>query len=156
MNDGYRAKLEEGQRFQDHVMEIFWNELKYPLMNFSSREMQMHAENMQGVEIKFDKKFRSTGNLWIEVAEKSSCANERWVPSGIMKESNDWLFAIGDEDTLFVFARSLLVNFYKGRKYHIHETPTSRGFLLPVDVARRWAAKVIESTRTERTEQEQE
>lgn len=141
----YQRQLEDGQRFQDHVMQVFYEHLKYPLSMFSSREKQMHAENMQGVEIKYDKKFRSTGNLYIEVKEKSSCTNERWVASGIMKDSDDWLFCVGDYEELFVFARSLLVNWYKGKKYPVVETPTSIGMLVPVEAARRWAAKIVKT-----------
>lgn len=150
MNEYYKAQLEDGQRFQDHVMEVFFNVLKLPLMNYTSREMQMHAENMQGVEIKYDKKFRTTGNLYIEIAEKYSSTNEYYVPSGIYKDSNDWLFTIGDYETLYVFARSLLQNWHKMDRFPVVATPTSKGFLLPIKLAKKWAAKVIE-TITERT-----
>ncbi len=147
MTPYYKDQLESGLEFQDHVMRLFSERLKIPLSFYSSRKCQLQGESMQGIEVKYDKKFRQTGNLYIEVAEKSSSSVAEYTPSGIMKKDNSWLYAIGDHETLYIFAVKHLRTF--ARKCHQVETPTSRGFLLPLDLAEKLAATILREENNE-------
>lgn len=139
----YQSQLEDGQAYQDFVAEKLYHE-GIVLVNFQSRASQLRVgENLLGLEIKYDKQFIKTGNLYIEIAEKSDASNRQFVTSGIYRDDNTWLYGIGNYDELFLFSKRTLRKVYEHRKRDTDaykETPTSRGFVLP----RREAAELAE------------
>ena len=129
----YLECLEAGLSYQDFVIDRLY-EVGIPLISYSSKKYQtLIGENKAGIEIKFDRKFRETGNFYIETAEKSNARNIDYVPSGIFRSDNTWLYIIGDYQTIYVFSKEQLKKCKD--KYRQVETPTSRGFLIPVDEA---------------------
>jgi len=145
MTPEYRAKLEQGLFYQDFVMEQFYK-IGIPLISYSSKEYQnMIGENKAGIEIKNDTRFPETGNIYIEVAEKSKAENKTFIPSGIFRNDNTWLYVIGDMKRIFIFSKKQLQIFYETKKFKEVEISTSKGFLIPVLEAERiYALKIIE------------
>lgn len=146
-NGYYKKQLEVGLQFQDVVTrELYLRGIV--VVGYASKRFQIeHGENMLGAEIKRDDKFRSTGNLYIEVAEKSHPDNPRFVPSGIMREDNSWLFVIGDEKTVWVFSTKYLRMMTveaKQSRYERRQKTTSIGYLLPVHDADRYCVRRID------------
>lgn len=140
------AKLKEGAGFQDFIMERSAR-LGMILNGFASKEGQRLGENLMGMEIKRDGLYQQTGNLYIEVAEKAQPRQGDYVPSGIMRSDNSWLYGIGNEMRFWIFAISLLRNFWNRRRdMSLRETekPTSRGFLLPMRLADKYCARRID------------
>lgn len=141
------AQIENGKVFQDFVQDAFLNILKIPICTYGSKLYQHNfGESATGVEIKYDMKFRETGNLYIEFAEKAFPRPGPYAPSGIMRDDNTWLYVIGDYDTLFIFSkRHLKVWFEKKMFRHVENgTKTSLAMLLPVgDCEKRWAVEVL-------------
>ena len=138
----YRQKLEEGLCYQDFVVEQLYG-AGIPLISYSSKKYQnLIGENKAGIEIKFDQKFRETGNFYIETAEKSRAENPFYVASGIYRNDKTWLYLIGNYSSIYVFSkRQLQMVADKHRKV---QTATSQGFLLPVDYAEKHLAiKII-------------
>ena len=79
-NGYYVKKLEEGLEFQDVATTALYQR-GIVVVAYSSRRWQdERGENMLGAEIKRDGKFRQTGNLYIETAEKSHPDNPVYVP----------------------------------------------------------------------------
>lgn len=144
MNEYYQTKLEEGVAYQDFVVEKLY-EVGLPIISYSSKKYQLEiGENKAGLEIKNDQKFRSTGNFYVEYAEKSDARNLSFVPSGIMRSDNTWLYLMGDYEEIFVFGKCHLVLAMKRPCFRHVEIPTSKGFLLPVDAARTtYSIKII-------------
>src|SRR4029434_608585 len=139
-------KIESGLLYQDFIVDLMLQILRFPVTVYSSRLYQTTVgEGPAGVEIKHDEKYGQTGNLWIEVAEKAVPRDGDYAPSGIFRDDNSWLYIIGDYDTVFVFAKVLLQAFARTGRYPIIEnnTRTSKGFLLPDQVARNSAARVL-------------
>lgn len=142
--DYYHQQLEVGKQFQDFVAEVLFKELGIPIASYSSKRYQAtRGENMQGIEIKRDDKFQQTGNLYIEVAEKSHPSNRTYALSGIHRSDNTWLYVIGDEKKFYIFAKSLLQNLHRAKLFREVQTPTSKGFLLPISSAEKYCAKKI-------------
>ena len=143
MTEYYKEKLEEGISYQDFVyVELY--KIGLPVINYSSKEFQhKKGENLAGIEIKFDQKFRDTHNLYIETAEKTNANNTMWVSSGIYRNDNSWLYIIGDYKTIYIFSKKQLKDIKEN--YHQSDTnPTSKGYLLPIrDAERDWAIKII-------------
>ena len=138
MTEYYKEKLEQGLYFQDYVVELLYKN-GIPIISYSSKQYQnMIGENKAGLEIKNDQHFRKTGNLYIETAEKSNAANKEFVPSGIYRNDNTWLYLIGDREKVFVFGKRQLISLHKKNKYRTVETSTSRGFLLPIEDAEKY------------------
>ena len=108
MTPYYKEKLEQGLYFQDYVIELLYKN-GIPLISYSSKEYQnMIGENKAGIEIKNDNNFRKTGNLYIEIAEKSNAENISFVSSGIYRNDNTWLYLIGDINKIYVLSKKQL------------------------------------------------
>ena len=138
-------QLDEGQRFQDHCAYFFQKKLNIGISNFQTKEYQYKfGENMQGIELKLDKVFQSTGNLWIETAERHS-PDTPYSDSGIFRKDNAWLYCIGNYEVIYIFQKSLLVYLYRTGRYPVIENNlmTSKGFLLPKSDAEKYAATKI-------------
>lgn len=132
MTPYYKEKLDQGLYFQDYVVELLYKK-GIPLISYSSKEYQnMIGENKAGIEIKNDNNFRKTGNLYIEVAEKSNAENKNFVPSGIYRKDNTWLYLIGDREKVYVLGKKQLQMLHRANKYKEVEIATSKGFLFPI------------------------
>lgn len=140
----YTDKLQQGLEFQD-VMTRELYQRGIVVVGYSSRRFQnSHGENMLGAEIKRDGNFRKTGNLYLEVAEKSNPRNQNYVASGIMREDNSWLFVIGDELTAYIFPTNYLRMLSRSRGWRKVQTPTSIGVLMPIADAEKYCIRKIE------------
>ncbi len=142
----YNSSLQKGLEFQDFVAIALLKEIGIPLTSLSSKKFQFSVgENLQGIEIKFDDKFFDTGNIYIEVKEKSNPINLNYVDSGIYRNDNTWLYLIGNYSTMFIFGKKHLQLMYESQKYREVEnsTKTSIGFLVPVSDATKYSLKKI-------------
>jgi hypothetical protein len=132
-------------KYQDFVSEVLYK-IGLPLFSYNSKKYQIECgENKLGVEIKFDDRFASTRNIYIEIAEKAHPNNPSYVSSGIYRNDNTWLYVIGNRKKIFIFAKSILKILHVGNKFQLVQTPTSKGFLLPENNAHKYAAKIIEN-----------
>jgi len=143
----YREKLEQGLSYQDYVTEKLYS-LGIPIIGYSSRKYQNEVgENKGGFEIKFDDGIKKHGNLYIEVKEKSNANNEYFVPSGIFRNDNTWLYVIGDYTKIYVLSKNQLKILYNDNtKINIlkrKETLTSQGFIIPEWYAKKFLALKI-------------
>jgi hypothetical protein len=138
----YDDQLNEGLEFQDYVLTKFVKELGISVSNYSSKKYQYNVgENLQGIEIKYDKKFSETGNFYIEVAEKSNPNNNNYIQSGIFRKDNTWLYVIGNYSDIYIFSKDQLKLLYQSAKFKEVKTPTSIGFLLPISKAKSYIIK---------------
>ena len=93
----YGQKLKEGTEFQDYVTCALYN-TGLVVVGFSSKSYQKKVgENLLGLEIKRDGRFRETGNLYIETHETIKPELGEYLPSGIFREDNSWLWLIGSQ-----------------------------------------------------------
>jgi hypothetical protein len=146
MTEYYKESLEKGLKYQDFVINQMLYTFGIPIMNYSSKYYQNSlGENIQGIEIKFDDKYDKTGNLYIEIAEKSNPNNPYYVKSGIYRDDNSWLYLIGNYSIIFIFGKNILVRMHKAGRYKEVSTPTSKGFLLNKE-AQEYALKTIDCT----------
>ena len=143
MNNYYEEKLKQGLEYQDFVSEQLYK-IGLPIFNYASKKYQIQkGENKLGIEIKLDDKYKITGNLYIELSEKSKKENEFFILSGINRNDNCWLYIIGDYEIIYIFTKKQLKELYKTGQYMEVEIPTSKGFLLPKLDAEKYAAKII-------------
>ena len=145
--DIYQPRLQLGLEYQDFLCERL-HRLGIVLQNIQSKKFQHKKENLLGLEIKFDRRFEKTGNLYIETAEKADPANANYVPSGIFRDDESWLYGIGNYSELFIFAKQVLKAAHKDRHHRRlqeveNETKTSLGFLIPRAKALAWVARHI-------------
>jgi hypothetical protein len=150
----YRAvKIENGKVYQDFVVDACWNLLGLAVVQYSSLLYQQTVgESKTGAEIKHDEQFARTANLWIEIEEKARPRPGPYVPSGIYRSDNTWLYIIGNYDHVFIFQKTLLQMLHRSGKWRLIEnnTKTSRGFLLTESDANKWAAAVLRPNAAER------
>jgi len=144
MTDNYKLMLEKGLQFQDFITDILIKELGILLSTYSSQKYQnLKGENKQGFEIKFDDKYKDTGNVYIEVAEKSNPLNENFISSGIYRNDNTWLYLIGDYKEIFIFSKKHLKLMYESKKYKEVIISTSKGMLIKKEDAEKYCIKKI-------------
>lgn len=144
MTEYYQDKLKEGLEYQDFVIHYLAQHFGLALSIYSSKKYQnQYGETEQGIEIKFDNMSEKTGNLYIEISEKSNPDNDWFVDSGIYREDNSWLYLIGNYSIIYIFSKNILKLLYKSSRYKEVEIATSTGFLLPLKIADKCAAKKI-------------
>jgi len=141
------STFQDGLEFQDFVCEQLARQ-HIVLQNLSSKRYQFEVgENLQGFEIKFDGRCSDTGRLSIEIAEKASATNVAWIPSGIYRDDNSWLYIQGNYSVLFLFAKNWLRRYYESKRPGTHDSHgTVRKFYLPLMLARECAVKVFDFT----------
>jgi hypothetical protein len=145
--------FQEGLEFQDFVANLLLKEMGIVISNYSSKYYQQACgENAQGFEIKLDRRILETGHVSIEVAEKSKAINKSFVPSGIMREDNSWLYIQGNKKIIFIFGKKSLQQLYQAKyKDKVWQPkPTIKTFRLPIAEARKYALKVFENEHDER------
>lgn len=145
MTEEYKNNLSSGLEFQDFVIDMFYS-IGLPLISYSSKLYQIKiGENKAGIEIKFDRKFRETGNIYIETAEKSNKNNPEYILSGIYRDDNTWLYVIGDYHIIYILSKKQLKKAHERHRYKEVVTPTSKGFLIPIsDIENRFSLKTLE------------
>lgn len=146
-NSGYQDSFEVGNEFQDFVcIELAKDGII--MQNINSKKYQFNVgENLQGFEIKFDSwctgynRPKASNRLSIEVSEKTNEQNVSYVPSGIYRNDNTWLYIQGSYDCFWVFPVKILRELHKSGRYIEKEEPTIKTFYLPVKDADRYCAK---------------
>jgi hypothetical protein len=139
--------FEEALQFQDFVCDLLLKELGFVISNYSSKYYQFnYGENRQGVEIKLDRRILETGNVSIEVAEKSRADIANWTPSGIMRKDNTWLYVQGNYNIILIFGKAFLKQLYFARYKDKVTAPkkTIQTFLMPLSEAKKYSLKVFE------------
>lgn len=144
----YRQQMsKEATEYEDFVFDLL-REHGLTVTRYVSQKWQRKGECSGGIEVKYDRRFVETTNLYIETAEKARPRAGSYAPSGIYREDNSWLYVIGDYETVFIFGKQLLrlvdglIPENSARRV---QTETSQGFLLTPDEQRRYAEKVIEA-----------
>ena len=132
----YRAdKTEQGAAFADYACDVLALNGIFTQV-FTTKQFQyQYGESAGGIEFKCDMKFRESGNLYIEIAEKAGPRSGEMVPSGIMRDDNTWLYAIGDLQGFYVFTKNTLRLIHSRGRYNLTEIETSKGMLLPIKAA---------------------
>jgi hypothetical protein len=141
LHDAYLANLEEARRFEDFVSDIYFDVFKMPIYIYRSRDYQVHkGESRSGHEIKYDRRFRRTGNLFIETAERWN-SDVDFRAAGI--NGKGCYLIIGDYKRFW----ELPFTFLRGAEGHCEhkEKATSRGFLFPVAKADKWASRIYQA-----------
>lgn len=140
----YKDKLKQGEAYQEFVGDIFLNHLNWQLSFYKTKYSQYNfGETHEGVEVKFDDRLKETGNLYIEYAEKSHPDNKAYVPSGVCRNDNTWLFVIGDRDVVFLFSKRVLKSLTSSKAFKHVTTPTSKGYLIKREDAQTLCLKEI-------------
>lgn len=150
----YQSQLREGQEYQDFITRLLLQRKGIVLMQTVSRSCQNSiGETLSGYEIKYDKEYHRTGNLWIEVAEKASIREGPYAKSGIYRDDNAFMWVIGDRQNVFVILKKLLIAEAEAISTRIIENKlkTSKGFTLPGSRAKRLSAMVIHPTREDKS-----
>ncbi|MBA7557570.1 hypothetical protein ES705_50331 [subsurface metagenome] len=140
----YDENLKLGKKYEDFIKCILKEKFNYNLHPYKTKEGQYEfGENKEGIEIKYDNIMKRTGNIYIEIAEKTNKNNLNFIPSGIYRNDNSIWYLIGDYQTIYIFKIKDLRQAYEDEYYYmLKENPTSKGFLLSKIQARILANKL--------------
>jgi hypothetical protein len=138
--------LSIGKQYEEFIVDYFIRAYDYRIEVYQTyAEQVMYGESKQGIEIKYDA--RSLGdcthyhntptyNVAIEVFEKTSPGQVRWIPSGILRPDNTKYYLIGNYIKAWFFAKPVLLDVYASGKYKVVTTlPTMQCMLIPVQDA---------------------
>lgn len=137
-------QLEESHAFEVFIDCLFRNQ-GVNIGLYYGREGQYHGECGVGIEIKYDRRSRETGNYYIEYQERMH-AGDVWVNSGILKEDNTRFYLLGTMEQFVIFRRVDLMEYYNrlvinrekvngARLVRENEHGTSKGFILLPEVS---------------------
>jgi hypothetical protein len=157
LTEYYTRQLEESREFQDFIVDQLYQE-GIPVVMHTSEKKQVLGENKFGIEFKHDKKMENTGNVYIEYAEKSDPNNINFVKSGILRDDNSWLWAIANDKVIYIVSKRVLRQIYEKKPPFARfvSTPTSKGFLLKIDLIEQIAEKVIRVNEEQKVKREAE
>jgi hypothetical protein len=149
LNSGHKDSFEVGNEFQDFVcMELAKQNII--LQNINSKKFQFEVgENLQGFEIKYDSRCTgdngtvATNRLSIEIAEKTRAENSDFIPSGIYRNDNSWLYIQGNYMNFWIFSKNLLQKLHNSGRYEESELPTVKKFYLPIADADKYCSKKV-------------
>lgn len=132
MTEYYKKQLADGKAFEKYIKEQLLLKRKLHLDIIDDEFDQYNiGETKQGYEIKYDKRFQETGNLYIEYEEKTDVKNYKFVKSGIFRQDNTHTWIIGNYIEAYMFDKKELQGIYsKALAYKYVETNTSKGMLL--------------------------
>jgi len=131
MTEYYKQQLADGKAFEQYVKQQLAEKRQLHLDILHGQDLYDIGETRQGYEIKYDKRYKDTGNLYIETKEKSNPANPNYVASGIFRQDNTHTWIIGDYKQVYMFDKKTLVEVYEQDQYFRYvSTATSHGFLL--------------------------
>lgn len=127
-------ELEDTLIYQDFATDVLY-ESGMPICAYSSLRYNLEkGESKMGVEIKNDKRFKDTGNLYFETHERKSEFKD-WTPSGIYRKDNTVFIFIGDFEKAWLFSKEQIKELCRKKdKYGFKsvETKTSKGILIPI------------------------
>jgi hypothetical protein len=106
-------------------------------------DLYHRGENRLGVEFKYDHRWRDTGNFYIETAEKARPRQGDYVPAGIFRNDNTWLWVQGDRDEVWVFYKHKLMALNADRRFERRSSATSEGYLLPLSIAVEYVQRIL-------------
>lgn len=122
---------EEDLQYQDFVTDKMHELLGWNLNCYASLKWNIEkGESLSRIEIKNDRLMESTKNLYIETAEKDK--NGNFVPSGIFRQDNSIMWWVGNYNQAFLISKRMLKKLYEANIFQEKETPTSKGFLIPI------------------------
>lgn len=136
--EAYRAQMEyEGAQHDFYVGWRLRLEGQTVVFYFTKKEQLAFGDqrvNGANVETKYDRRHAETGNLFIEIAEKKPWMTTL-TPSGIWAASAATIYAIGDYRDLYIFPRSDLREWVKGKPVFVLPTGTGEGVIMrPSDI----------------------
>lgn len=135
MHDKYQDNLAAGKKFEEIVADVLLHNLNWGVGIYRSQRFQaLHGESKGRVECKLDRKFRETGNLFIETAE-SFYAGGELKPAGILHKCCPLLLAIGDTNKFWLISVKHLRAYHSSGRLREVTTETSQGMLLPLEDA---------------------
>lgn len=144
MTEEYKEKLEAGQEYQDWVCDVLLKQCGIFVGQYSSKKYQQEkGESQAGYEIKHDRLMNSTRNVFVEIAEKSNKDNKNFIPSGIYRNDNSWIYVIGDYHEILLFSKHQLRKLIENEtlrerhkmQYKEIKAGTSIGYTYPIEMA---------------------
>ena len=152
--ENFQKQLKDSQEFVNYWVEIIQRKICLKLNPIHSVTLQQKVlcDTQEGIEFKFDRIMKSSGNFWIEFEEKHHPDQEEYIPSGILRKDNTWLWAVGDFETLYFFPKKALLSEYRKGCSRVlpNDKKTSRAFLLPIEQATK--ISILELTPIEKKE----
>lgn len=144
----YLSNLEAAKEFEDFASDILreWD-LSIHVYRSAKRQI-LDGETRGGVEIKLDRKWKDTGNLFIECEERPN-TNIGYYQAGICGPC--WLYVIGSEERFWLLAVSMLLNARDTFPYRTNSQDTAKGFLLRTTSADKWAIRIYDGKSQEKT-----
>jgi hypothetical protein len=111
IKEGWKNRLvREGMEFEEYITDVFYTKFNIILHRYITKADQLKGENEEGCEIKNDRYFRTSGNLFIEIQELTK--NNDWINSGILRNDNSVLYIIGDRTGVYIFEKKELYKMY--------------------------------------------
>jgi hypothetical protein len=142
-NKEYYNDVEEGNIYLDHILDLLAKKGITTFAYTSRKNQHGTGETKGGIEVKFDKKIKQYGSMFIETEAKGKDGQYR--PSGIYGNQS-WLYVQGDYECGYALSvKTLRVLHGKlrqdGTPYYARlETPikTAKGFKFLIEDAKRY------------------
>lgn len=146
MIDYYATQRREGEAFERYLAVRLRAAGRHVARHADQASQYAHGDlRVDGIdlEIKFDTLAATTGNLYLEVAEKRDASRQHWTPSGVCSDSSAADYGVGDYRDWWLFERSVVKRLALSRPPITIARGTSQGVLLPITDAWRYSPRVF-------------
>lgn len=130
--------LQDGLEYQDWIQKTALAEWGMVIQINSSKLYQLQfGESIQQTEVKLDTRCSETGNLSVEIEERSSTKIEKWTSSGIYAYPPSIFYIQGNYEVFYLFETKRLQEIHRVlyRSAYLEFNGTIRKFHLPLKVA---------------------
>jgi hypothetical protein len=133
VSDYYAEQLARAEAWERYIVARLTRE-GIPIVRHETKHAQISYGDVRigpdHVELKLDRNFVKTGNLFIEVEEKRRAEQATWIASGIYASSEARWYGVGDYRDFFLFNREALRQVARPERIITIDRGTSRGFLM--------------------------
>lgn len=132
MTPEYSSDLIEGRKYERFIKAYFWIYLGIRLHLFDTYDEQMkYGETQEGFEIKYQRKMKETGNVYIETVAIPNIYTKREVPGALFRNDNSHTWIMGDYKEFWTVQLRTLLRLYEDRVYRIIRCKYGEGYLIP-------------------------
>lgn len=133
LTEDYKEKLAVGEAYERYIVgRLRALAPSLVIVRIEGRRAQYrYGDTSIGLEIKLDRKFAETCNLYFETAEKTDPANREFVRSGVLRRDATTLYGIGNYREFFVFKKTVASLYALDMSNRGKAIATSYGVLMP-------------------------
>ena len=150
-NGGIVSDRHDQDKYESFICERLLED-GISLQPIGNRPAERRCGNLLGLDIIYDPRMEHRGGIYIETHFMEVPPLPFLFRSTLFRDNGSWLYGIGNHKRFFIFGKKSLRRIISFMEKHLHlwknvellQTATSRGFVIPSDLAEMLSLKMFE------------